>query len=103
MKKYDLRYLDTFYADVAEIVLYMEERLVSPAQVLTPIFDRIVKELPSAPYLYPTYLEDMRFRKMVVEKYLIFYVVDDENLVVRIHHLWHSKRNIRGLMKGKGK
>jgi hypothetical protein len=102
MKKYELRYLDTFYADVAEIVRYMEEQLVSPALVLTPIFDRIVKELPSAPYLYPSYSEDARFRKMVVENHLVFYVIDEENLLVKIHHIWNSRRDTRRLMNTAG-
>ena len=99
MKTYQLRYLDTLDSEIAVIEEYLEKQFVSPGVVLTPIFDQIEKDLPTSPYMYPVYQDDPRFRKMVVEKYLVFYVIKEEQQTVEIHHILHGMRNIKWLLQ----
>jgi len=99
MNMYHLRYLDTLDSEIAAIEEYLETQFVSPGVVLTPIFDRIEKALPTSPYMYPVYQDDPRFRKMVVEKYLVLYVIKEEQQTVEIHHILHGIRNIKRLLQ----
>ena len=77
MKPYQLRYLRTSDLDITDIESYLENQLVSPSLVLTPIYDKIEKHLPTSPHMYPIYEDDPRFQKMVVGKYLVLYVVNE--------------------------
>ena len=99
MKKYTLRYLDTLDSEIVAIEEYMERQFASPSLVLTPIFDQIERHLPTSPYMYPAYQDDLRYRKMVVEKYLVLYMVNEESQAVEIHHILHGMRNIKQILK----
>lgn len=99
--KYKLRFLDTVDSDITAIAEYLEEQLVPLSLVLTPIFDQIEKDLPLSPFIYPEYPDDQRFRKMVLDKHIVFYVVDEDKEIVEIHHILHEKRNIRKFLQTK--
>ena len=50
--------------------------------------------MKTLPYMYPANEEDPLFRRMIIDDYLLFYSVDDEQKLVIIHHVFHSKRDI---------
>lgn len=81
--------------DLEEIVNYLSDFYTSAA---LDQYDRLVSkinEIPSFPYKYSEYKPGrfkLSYRRMVVDDYLIFYVVGDNEIV--IHRILHEKRNI---------
>ncbi len=46
------------------------------------------------PYMYEVYERHTEFRRMVVEDYLLFYVVNEAKNRVEIHHVFHGAMDI---------
>ena len=44
--------------------------------------------------MYPAYDADPFFRKMIIDDYLLFYSVDEKRILIIVHRIFHSKRNI---------
>jgi len=92
--RYHIFYLPTAETDMREIRAYYQiKSLPSFDKVAASIRAKILM-ISERPMLYPVYAEDRRFRRAVAGNYLIFYVVDEENESIEIHHIWHGMRNI---------
>jgi addiction module RelE/StbE family toxin len=101
-KKYKLRYLELAQSDLLDIVSYIGNQLSAPqaAANLVDKLDKAISRLErypfsGAPYLKKQKLED-EYRFLVVEDYLVFYVVDDS--VVEIRRIIYGRRNYTGLL-----
>lgn len=81
--------------DLEEIVEYLSGFYLS---VALDQYDRLVSkinEITSFPFRYPEYKTGrfkLPYRRMVVDDYLVFYVVSDDEIV--IHRILHEKRNV---------
>lgn len=81
--------------DLEEIVDYLSDFSIKSA---LEQYDRLVEKinnLPAFPFLYPVYKPGrykFEYRKLVVDNYLVFYVVLDD--VIEIHYILHEKRNL---------
>ena len=96
---YRVTYQDSADYDATAIEDYLTERCVPSELVLTPISNRIDKDLAEFPYMYPVCPYDDRYRQMPVKSYLVLYHVDEERRRVEIHHIWHGMRNIAAEFK----
>lgn len=74
-------YLSQFHANTA---IKQYDRIVSKIQEL-PRYPEMYKEYGTGHYRF-------NYRKMVVDDYLVFYVVLDE--AIEIHRILHGKRDI---------
>jgi addiction module RelE/StbE family toxin len=91
---YKLRYLDLAKIDVKEIKEYLTQFYPStPAKFLTALKEKITS-LSDMPYRYEAYADNPAYRKLSVYDYLVFYKVDEENKVVKIHRVLHGARDI---------
>jgi hypothetical protein len=59
--------------------------------------------LAENPYRAAEYEYDVRYRKAIVDDYLIFYRVDDDKRLVSIFRILHGARNILSILKWRGK
>jgi len=100
MTKYKIVMFDTALSDLEDIKAYYirEASLEVAISVLGNIRKRI-DGLTNMPKIYPVCKQDARFRCLVIDKYLVFYDVDEETHVVEIHHIWHGMRNIKKLLE----
>ncbi len=60
-------------------------------------FSKLKKQvllLQNMPQMCPLYEEDPFFRQMIIGDYLLFYSVNESDLRVIIHRIFHSKRDI---------
>ena len=82
-KKYKLRYLKLAQSDLLDIVIYISGKLYAP-QAATELVDKLDKaisrleQFPFSGHLYTNkYKLADEYRMLVVENYLVFYVVYD--------------------------
>ncbi|KKM10697.1 plasmid stabilization system [Clostridiales bacterium PH28_bin88] len=82
--------------DLEDVIDYLSQFYASTA---IKQYDRIVskiQELPHFPHKYEEYGAGhyrFSYRRMVVDDYLVFYVVLDD--AIEIHRILHGKRDIR--------
>ena len=102
MTTYRIELFDTALSDLENIkAYYMHEASLSVAvSVLNRIRAR-VDSLADMPKAHSFYREDKRFRRLVADKYLVFYDINEETHTVEIHHVWHGMRNIEKLLEEK--
>lgn len=94
-KKYTVRIYPRAEKDLFEIKDYFENKLKTSPNDLFKKFYESVDVLETNPFLYPllkdAYLNQMGYRMMPVDNFLIFYVVKAEE--VQIHRFLYGKRN----------
>lgn len=103
-KKYKLRYLKLAQSDLLDIVSYISGQLSAP-QAATELVDKLdkaisrLKHFPFSghPYANKHKLED-EYRILVIENYLVFYVVYDIDGIVEIRRIIYGKRNYEKLL-----
>ena len=88
-----LEYINTFYNDITEAAAY----LVDYPQKAKRIFEKMDKKLNNLidhPELYPIYENFPEFRKIVIEDYLVFYTINENDDLIEIHRLIYGKMDI---------
>ena len=91
---YRIVYLTEARQDMREIALYLSEYYFSTAQNFSAKLKEKVRALKEMPFMYPVYEDDPYFRKMVFERYALFYSVDEKRNLVIVHRIIHQKRDI---------
>lgn len=101
-KRYSLRYLAVAQADLADIAQHISEELFAPEAAMNLLnkLDEAISNLEYFPFSGHPYksrgkLAD-EYRIMVVERYLVFYVVMDN--IVEIRRFIYSKRDFERLL-----
>ena len=92
--KYKAKFLITAKYDRETVKAYLNQYSLTAAKRL---FDKIKSNLELVkenPYMYEAYERRPQFRRMVVEDYLVFYKVREEEKIIEIHHIFNSTMNI---------
>ncbi|MCQ2010943.1 type II toxin-antitoxin system RelE/ParE family toxin [Sporolactobacillus sp. STSJ-5] len=90
--------------DLQEISRYIAKELQEPetAEKLIARFKRTVMSLSELPTRYPCvtdrYLASLGIRRIVVDHYLVFYLIHKEKRVVSIIRILYGKRNWEHLL-----
>ena len=99
MKHYKILVSETYHRDLKDIIHYISHNLDAPftASDLLDEIESTVSGLSTMPYLYGlvdnSYLRHKKFRKCLVNNYIIFYKVHEENKTVMVHRIFHSRQN----------
>ena len=92
MKSNKIKMLSTAKVDLVDMIDYLSQFYASTAiKQYDRIIDKIntLKEFPFMCEEYPIDVMGFRYRKMVVDKYLVFYVVLEDT--IEIHRIINSK------------
>jgi len=92
--KYRIEYISTFYTDVLQTTINLEE-YPQKAQRIFAKLDKNLTNLANMPEMYPVYEDFPVFRKITIEDYSVFYIINKHNRVVEIHRLIYSRMNIK--------
>ena len=90
---FKIEYISTFYRDVMEVVSHLEEY----PQKAKRIFEKLDNKLPNLtmyPEMYPVYPDFPEFRRFIVEDYLVFYVVNEQDGIIEIHRLIYGGMDV---------
>jgi len=96
LKNYRIKMLPLARTDLSEIVEYLSDFSETAA---FNQYDRIIekintlKQFPFKYAEYKIYATHYAYRRMVVDNYLVFYVVFDEH--IEIHRIIHAKKDLR--------
>lgn len=101
---YKIRYTPLAYEDLDEIDTYISETLLNPqaAENLLDEMEKSIRQLEQFPYVgsevEDSSLSDKGYRKLVVQNYLIFYIVDLEQKQVVIMRILYGAREYHNLL-----
>ena len=98
--QYEIRYLKTAECDLYGIFDYISQDNQLAAEALLEKIDNSISSLASNPLLgrvpKDDRLKNKGYRMLVVEKYLVFYIV--RNKTIQIRRIIHGARNYNFLM-----
>jgi len=94
MKKYRIRYLPETMTDRTRIKDYLSQYYESTVKKFFTVLKEKIERLKDFPYSCPVYEDDSDYRTLVVEDYLVFYMVDEERKIVEIHRIFHGSQDI---------
>ena len=93
-KRYRVEYLPVAQEDLISIVEYIQVDDPSAVQNFIDDVDRTISKLSNFPYMgsipKDIRLMHLNYRVLIIDNYLVFYVVIDE--VVEIRRILHGKR-----------
>jgi len=91
--KYKISYLPIANRDILRISEALEE-YPNKAKKLFQEMEKRIKNLEDMPYSHPAYHLRPKYRRMILEDHLLFYVVDDNEKKVMIYRVLYSKMDI---------
>ncbi|MGG1657978.1 type II toxin-antitoxin system RelE/ParE family toxin [Brevibacillus sp. NRS-1366] len=104
MKNYSIMITGPAEADLLEIVDYIADELKNPAaanQLMVKLAESIL-ELEQLPFRYALVSDEQLayqgIRKLVVENYIVFYIVSENNKLVTIVRVLYGKREWNNLL-----
>lgn len=103
-EQFGIRYTPLAYEDLNEIDSYISETLGNPqaAMRLMEEIEKSVDQLERFPMIGSAvedpFLESKGYRKLVVQNYLIFYLVDASRQLVVIMRVQYGAREYRNLL-----
>jgi len=92
---YRVRILSTAYSDMAEIIPVISRISNAWANRFADELEKHVNQLEFMPKMYPIYDDIPIFRKMNVDGFLVFYIVDDAKQSVEIHRIINGRMDIK--------
>ena len=99
-KKYRIRYLPIAQRDLVEVIEYIKTDSPLSADKFLDRFDKAVVKLEKFPFMgqipKDNRLQRLKYRILVIDSYLVFYVVKDA--VVEIRRILHGKRKYSFLL-----
>lgn len=101
---YKLEYLPVALHDMSEISEYISKELKNPqaAVKLAEKFIESTEALRKFPYANQVYqpirLLKYEYRKLIVDHYLMFYTVDEENKTITIMRVIYARRNYEDIL-----
>ena len=94
-QKYSVLIFPTAENDLLEIKEYFENKLKTTVNNLFEKFDKQIGLIENNPLIYPlvsdTYLNQLGYRMIPVDNFLIFYIISDNT--VQIHRFLYGKRD----------
>ena len=102
---YDLEFLPTAMRDVTEIVKYISQELKNPDAAEKLAGEMIaaaegVREFPyAAPPYFPIRPLKHEYRKLIVQKYVIFYWVDEQEKKITVARAIYAGRDYAKMLE----
>ena len=92
--KYRVKYLPETIIDRTEIRAYLAQWGENTVKKFFFLLKKKIERLKKFPYSCPVYEDDPDYRRLVVEEYLVFYIVNEEDKIVEIHRIFHGSQDI---------
>ena len=95
-KKYNINYLHSARKDLIDIIEYIQEDNPNATLNFLDQIENAISKLEDFPYIgttpKDTLLQYKGYRILVIQSYLVFYVVKENTLEVEIRRIIHGKR-----------
>jgi addiction module RelE/StbE family toxin len=97
--KYKLKYSSAYHFDLLETALRLEDYPGKAKRVFEKL-DKSLNAVTHMPEMYQVYGDFPIFRKIVVEDYLIFYIVREQDKTIEVHRLINGKMDLPKQFEG---
>ena len=91
--KYSIKYSVFAREDVREIKKHLAQFYPSTPEKFTSELKRCIAMLVTTPKMFEAYENNTNYRKMVVQDYVVFYRIDEEEKRVLIYRVLHGKQD----------
>ena len=90
---YKIVYSDSFFEELDETIIYISDVLYDfkAAYRLINKVEKMINKLQLFPRLFQRFC-DTDYRRIVIDNFIIIYIVDDLNRVVQIRHFYYTPR-----------
>ena len=92
--EYDIRFLPGADQNLLEIDEYLSQFYPSTAAKFFEKLDKNLLLLKEQPYIGTKYIPNPKYRRLIVDDYLVFYIVDEAPRKVEIYRVLHGSRDI---------
>jgi len=99
---YKIKFSELFDFDLIEMDLNLAEYPKKAMRIIQKI-DNAVSKLTETPEMYQVYEDFPIFRRIVVEDYLVFYLIKEDERIVEIHRLIYGRKDFKGLFENQVK
>ena len=96
---YAVQYLPRALRNIQEIKNYISQDNPSAAERLANEVKCLISGLAEMPERYAKYQYNPAYRKIPIGNYLIFYKIDADKKIVKIHLVTHAMRKLDGLLR----
>jgi len=93
--KYEIIYLQTVWDDINEIKINLSQYYPSTYKIFFTKLERHIKRLEDNPDIGQEWLYLKPFRRLIVDNYLVFYIIDKAKRIIEIHHVLHGARDLK--------
>jgi plasmid stabilization system protein ParE len=98
--RYRIKYLPLANRDILEITKYLSRfSPIAATRILNKI-ETLIANLSQQPYLWEAYQDDPFYRRIVIERYLVFYHVNEDEGIVEVHRVLHGTRDLPRALAG---
>lgn len=92
---YNIEYLPEAYEDLDAIFEYLSRFYRSTASTFFRTLKHRISQLADNPHMAEAWEDEPDFRKLLVDDYLVFYMVYNERQTVEIHRILRASWNIK--------
>ncbi|MDR0930866.1 MAG: type II toxin-antitoxin system RelE/ParE family toxin [Clostridiales bacterium] len=85
--------------DILEIGRYIFDQFESPVAAVNTVkrIEATIRKIPDNPYIYPKVRDDrlaaMGYRSVVINNYVAFFVIDEDEKIVSVDRVLYGRRN----------
>ena len=91
------RFLELAQSDLLEVVDYLAQYSLNAANDFLDELDERLSQICKFPKLGTIYRSRPTIRRVIVDRYLIFYEADEKNKLIKVYRILHSSRNIEAI------
>jgi plasmid stabilization system protein ParE len=95
---YEVEYLPTADNDLENIANVLSDFPEMLARIFKEMDEKLLL-LRDHPRMYPVYQYRKKYRKMVLEEYLLFYTIDDAARKITVCRVIYEKMNLKKIIK----
>lgn len=92
--KFDVRFSPHAKEDKIEIKSYLSKFYPTTPKRFTAALKKHISDLKENPFVYPLYIENPNYRRMVVDNYIVLYKISEEFKEIEIFRILRASWDI---------
>ena len=88
-----LEYISTFQTDLTNVASYLEDYPQKAKRIFEEM-DNKLSNLIDNPEMYPIYQDFPVFRRIVIEDFLLFYLVNKRTDIIEVHRIIYGRMDV---------
>jgi plasmid stabilization system protein ParE len=91
--KFKVTYLPIFHNDILKITEALADYPIKAKRIFQEM-DRKLLTLEDMPYIWAVYRVNPKYRQMILEDHLLFYLVDENERKIRVYRALYDKMDV---------